>query len=325
MGATPSSTSIGAGPRSDWKEHPVENVVKTSHPLREAEVREKFTAILADILVLNPEDIQPSSRLVADLDADSIAFLELTYRLRQDFGLDIPDAKADEETLRMPLLEGLDRLEKQLGGTTLFEFMREESVRPGGEDPEVRQRMLRMFHDSMKEPDFAQQFRAAVGDARQDASAGRAVGHLVQELRRTPELAAALQDVLARDADLASQVAVLEAEAVQESLGGTPLPQKDLFSLWREVGGSSRARQRMAYIRVRQLAALMSTQVPKGYQPDAPVTSLQLRDLFSFITVDTYIRYVLFLSARQALRGPSGEKAAPGEPRGTQPKATADA
>ncbi|MFY0572014.1 phosphopantetheine-binding protein [Archangium lansingense] len=91
----------------------MENVISTiRHPLRDAEVREKFTSILAEILVLNPEDIKPASRLVSDLDADSIAFLELTYRLRQDFGLDIPDAKADEETLRMPLLEGLERLEE---------------------------------------------------------------------------------------------------------------------------------------------------------------------------------------------------------------------
>jgi acyl carrier protein len=301
----------------------MENVVSTvRHPLPEAEVREKFTAILADILVLNPEDIQPASRLVADLDADSIAFLELTYRLRQDFGLDIPDAKADEETLRMPLVDGVDRLEKQLGGTTLFEFMKEESVRPGGDDPEVRQRMLHLFHDTMKEPGFAHQLRAAVSDAREDANASRAVGHLVLELRRTPELAAALQDVLARDVDLAGQVAVLESEAVQESLQAGPVPSRDLFSLWREVGGSSRARERMAYIRVKQLAALMSTQVPKGYQPDAPVTSLQLRDLFSFITVDTYVRYILFLSARQARRGPAGAQAMPGEPKG---RATADA
>ncbi|MFY0572015.1 hypothetical protein ACN28E_50430 [Archangium lansingense] len=193
--------------------------------------------------------------------------------------------------------------------------MKEESVRPGGDDPEVRQRMLRMFHDTMKEPDFAHQLRTAVGDAREDVNASRAVGHLVLELRRTPELAAALRDVLAKDPDLASQVAVLESEAVQESLQGSPLPSRDLFSLWREVGGSSRARERMAYIRVKQLAALMSTEVPKGYQPDAAVTSLQLRDLFSFITVDTYVRYILFLSARQALRNAVGAKEPPVEPR----------
>ena len=66
------------------------------------EIIDALTDILAEILVLNKSDIRPSRKLVDDLDADSIAFLELTYRLRRDFGLRVPEAKVDEETLRLP-------------------------------------------------------------------------------------------------------------------------------------------------------------------------------------------------------------------------------
>ena len=57
------------------------------------EIIDALTDILAEILVLNKSDIRPSRKLVDDLDADSIAFLELTYRLRRDFGLTVPEAK----------------------------------------------------------------------------------------------------------------------------------------------------------------------------------------------------------------------------------------
>ena len=86
-------------------------------------VIDSLAEILAEILVLNKSEIRPSRKLVDDLDADSIAFLEMTYRLRRDFGLVVPEVKVDEETLRLPLLEGLQRLEQTIGGTTLFEYM----------------------------------------------------------------------------------------------------------------------------------------------------------------------------------------------------------
>jgi acyl carrier protein len=194
------------------------------------EILARLTAILAEILVLNAEDIHPSSKLVDDLDADSIAFLELTYRLRMDFGLEVPEAKVDEETLRLPLLEGIDRLEQRFGGTTLFEFMKLAALREDVQDPEARARMHEMLR------------------------------------------------VIAP---------------------GGPPSSRSLSSLWREGAGAGHARKRLAEIKIGELSDLMSTTVPRGFDPEAAITSLQLRDLFRFITVEAYVRYVLHLSVPQ--------------------------
>ncbi len=89
-------------------------------------VGDKVRAMLADLLVLNLEEIKPESLLVDDLDADSIAFLELWFLLEKEFGLELPEVKADEELLSMPLLPGLERLEAIGGDTTFFEFIKRE-------------------------------------------------------------------------------------------------------------------------------------------------------------------------------------------------------
>ena len=67
------------------------------------------------------------------------------------------------------------------------------------------------------------------------------------------------------------------------------------------------ARRLLLNVKVKHLAALMGTEPPKRYPPDAAITTLQLRDLFSFITVSAYVRYVLFLSsAQQGAKTPAG-------------------
>ena len=71
--------------------------------LSESEARARLTKILAEILILNEDEIHPGSRLVDDLDADSIAFLELHHRLQHDFGLEVPRPKVTEETLGLPV------------------------------------------------------------------------------------------------------------------------------------------------------------------------------------------------------------------------------
>jgi acyl carrier protein len=95
------------------------------------DVAQRITGLLADLLVLRPDEVRPEHLLVDDLDADSITFLELWFRLEQDFGLDLPEVKADEETFNLPLLEGLGKLEALGGGTTLFEFARQEVMARG--------------------------------------------------------------------------------------------------------------------------------------------------------------------------------------------------
>jgi hypothetical protein len=51
-------------------------------------------------------------------------------------------------------------------------------------------------------------------------------------------------------------------------------------------------------VTVGQFSSLLATSVPRGLDPDGPLGALELRDIFRFITVDVYVRYVLFLQAR---------------------------
>ncbi len=92
------------------------------------EVSEQLRKLLGDLLVLKPEEVRPELLLVDDLDADSITFLELWFTLEHDFGLELPEVQANEETFNLPLLEGLARLEKLGDSKTFFEFVRREVV-----------------------------------------------------------------------------------------------------------------------------------------------------------------------------------------------------
>jgi acyl carrier protein len=51
------------------------------------EILKKVTGILEDALGTDPDDIKPASRLMADLGAESIDFLDIVFRLEKEFGL----------------------------------------------------------------------------------------------------------------------------------------------------------------------------------------------------------------------------------------------
>ena len=181
---------------------------KLQSEFKTEEVFNTIRDILCDILVLNEEDVKMSSKLVDDLDADSIAFLELTFRIRSDFGLEVPDAKVDEETLTMPLLEGVEKIEQTLGGTTLFEYMKQEAT--------------------------------LLGD--------------------------------------------------QASMGLAPI-----------LDSSQYARDRAKTLTLGELAQLMGTSLPQDFTAEDLISALELRDLFRFITVESYVKYVQSLAKSQNL------------------------
>jgi len=95
------------------------------------DIAERIRTLLADLLVLRIDEVRPEHLLVDDLDADSITFLELWFKLEKDFGLALPEVKADEETFNLPLLQGLAKLEALGGGTSLFEFAKQELMARG--------------------------------------------------------------------------------------------------------------------------------------------------------------------------------------------------
>lgn len=68
------------------------------------EVYPKVAQIVADALGCEPDEVKPKSSLIADLDAESIDFLDLVFRLEKGFGVKIPRGKIVEDA-RGPLPE----------------------------------------------------------------------------------------------------------------------------------------------------------------------------------------------------------------------------
>jgi len=223
----------------------------------------------------------------------------------------VPEAKVNEETLRLPLLEGLDRIEQKLGGTTLFEFMKVEALREDVQDAETRVQMYELLRQSLLAPSFAAVLTASVGSAGEASGAAGTAALFLHQAARVPELAAAVDELQARHPSLTRVLAKREEErASAEAARDASPPGRSLFSLWREVAGPGRDRERLAEIEIRQLSGLMSTTMPRGYDPAASIASLQLRDLFGFITVEAYVRYVLHLSIAQGrISDPGGAEA----------------
>ena len=69
----------------------------------------KVREIIADVLVIDEEEIAKQSRLIADLGAESIDFLDLVFQLEKEFGIKIPRGQL-EKNARGDLAE--DEFEK---------------------------------------------------------------------------------------------------------------------------------------------------------------------------------------------------------------------
>ena len=64
----------------------------------------KVAQIVSDALGCDLDEVKPTSSLIADLDAESIDFLDLVFRLEKGFGVKIPRGKIVEDA-RGPLPE----------------------------------------------------------------------------------------------------------------------------------------------------------------------------------------------------------------------------
>lgn len=69
----------------------------------------KVREIIADVLVIDEEDVLKDSRLIADLGAESIDFLDLVFQLEKEFSIKIPRGQL-EKNARGDLAE--DEFEK---------------------------------------------------------------------------------------------------------------------------------------------------------------------------------------------------------------------
>jgi acyl carrier protein len=69
----------------------------------------KVREIIADVLVIDEEDVSLNSRLISDLGAESIDFLDLVFQLEKEFSIKIPRGQL-EKNARGDLAE--DEFEK---------------------------------------------------------------------------------------------------------------------------------------------------------------------------------------------------------------------
>ncbi len=69
----------------------------------------KVREIIADVLVIDEDDVSLPSRLITDLGAESIDFLDLVFQLEKEFGIKIPRGQL-EKNARGALAE--DEFEK---------------------------------------------------------------------------------------------------------------------------------------------------------------------------------------------------------------------
>lgn len=56
----------------------------------------KMKTIIADVLVLDEDEVQLSSRLISDLGAESIDFLDLVFQLEKEFSIKIPRGQLEK-------------------------------------------------------------------------------------------------------------------------------------------------------------------------------------------------------------------------------------
>lgn len=56
----------------------------------------KVREIIADVLVIDENDISLNSRLIVDLGAESIDFLDLVFQLEKEFGIKIPRGQLEK-------------------------------------------------------------------------------------------------------------------------------------------------------------------------------------------------------------------------------------
>lgn len=56
----------------------------------------KVRQIVADVLVIDEDEVQLDSRLIADLGAESIDFLDLVFQLEKEFSIKIPRGQMEK-------------------------------------------------------------------------------------------------------------------------------------------------------------------------------------------------------------------------------------
>ena len=106
-------------------------------PLSEAEVYQKVTEALVDALGVDEDEVTPEAKISTDLGAESIDFLDITFRLEKAFDIKIPRGElVPENVLNDPQYvqngkltdRGLAELKQRMTHADLSEFEKDPDV-----------------------------------------------------------------------------------------------------------------------------------------------------------------------------------------------------
>jgi acyl carrier protein len=106
-------------------------------PMTEEEVFEKVQEALVDALGVDDDEVTPEAKLTADLGAESIDFLDITFRLEKAFNIKIPRGELiPDDLLNKPEYvqdgkltdQGLEEFKKRMTHTDLSEFEKDPQV-----------------------------------------------------------------------------------------------------------------------------------------------------------------------------------------------------
>jgi acyl carrier protein len=68
----------------------------------ESQLYEKVKSIVAEALEVDPKSIDPQTLIIADLGAESIDLLDITFRLEKVFQIQIPEKYLSTKSERIP-------------------------------------------------------------------------------------------------------------------------------------------------------------------------------------------------------------------------------
>lgn len=106
-------------------------------PMSEEEVFEKVQEALVDALGVDDDEVTPEAKLTADLGAESIDFLDITFRLEKAFDIKIPRGELiPDDLLNKPEYvqdgkltdQGLEEFKQRMTHTDLSEFEKDPQV-----------------------------------------------------------------------------------------------------------------------------------------------------------------------------------------------------
>jgi acyl carrier protein len=106
-------------------------------PMTQDEVFEKVKETLVEALGVDEDEVTPEAKISADLGAESIDYLDITFRLEKAFGIKIPRGELmPDNLLNNPEYvqdgkltpTGLEQFRKQMPHADLTEFEKDPSI-----------------------------------------------------------------------------------------------------------------------------------------------------------------------------------------------------